>query len=122
LFDDIGTEAGALVHAENPGHAANDATDHASNNRSNRTSRPFTISRTPLDATGDALSVGSNGKQHRGNNSSGSDKTADHDNSFDVGLGKNTSTQRAIGSHRLKRTDVTCVQNRLGRQPRISRH
>jgi hypothetical protein len=66
----------------------------------------------------DALKV----KQHRGNNGSGSDKTADHDNSFDVGLGKNTSTQRAIGSHRLKRTDVTCVQNRLGRQPRISRH
>jgi hypothetical protein len=37
LFDDIGTEAGTLVHAENTVHAADDATDHASNNRSNRT-------------------------------------------------------------------------------------
>jgi hypothetical protein len=62
-----------LVHSKDAAHAANDATDHASNNCSNRTSRPFTIARTSLDATGDALSVGCNGKEYRSDNSYGSD-------------------------------------------------
>jgi len=86
LLDDIGTEAGTVVHSKDAGHAANNATDHASNNCSNRTRRPFTISRTSLDATWDALSVRSSGKEYRSNNSDGSDITADHDNSSDVGL------------------------------------
>jgi hypothetical protein len=86
LLDDIGTEARTLVHSKDAGHAANDATDDTSNNCSNRTSRPFTISRTSLYATWDALSVRGNGKEYRSDNSDGSDKTADHDNSFDVGL------------------------------------
>jgi hypothetical protein len=97
LFDDVSTEAGTLIDPENAGHAANDAADYASNNCSNRTSRSFTISRTPLDPTRDALGVGCYGKERRGNNSSGSDKTADHGNSFDEKQ-KSTSAQRTIGS------------------------
>jgi hypothetical protein len=60
LLDDVGTEAGTLIDAENAGYAANNAADHATNNCPYRTSRSFTISRTLLDATGDTLGLGSN--------------------------------------------------------------
>lgn len=56
LFDDVGTEAGTLIDAEDAGYAA----DHATNDCPDRTSRSFTISRTLLDATGDTLGLGSN--------------------------------------------------------------
>jgi hypothetical protein len=82
LFDDIGTEARTLIDPEDAGYAASDAAEHASNDCSDRTSRPFTISRAPLDATRDTLGLGCDGKQHRDNNSSSSDKAADHDNSL----------------------------------------
>jgi hypothetical protein len=61
LFDDIGTEARTLVDAEDAGYTADDAADHATNNCPYRASRSFTISCAPLDATGDALGLGSNG-------------------------------------------------------------
>jgi hypothetical protein len=60
LFDDVGTEARTLIDAEDAGYAANHAADHATNNCSYRTSRSFTISCTPLDATGNTLGLGSN--------------------------------------------------------------
>jgi hypothetical protein len=60
LFDDVGTEARTLIDAEDAGHAANNAADHATNNCSYGTSRSFTISCTLLDATGDTLGLGSN--------------------------------------------------------------
>jgi hypothetical protein len=82
LFDDIRTEARTLIDPEDAGYAANDATDHAANNCSDRTSRPFTISCTPFDTTGDTLGLGRNWKQHRGNNGSGSNTTADHGDSL----------------------------------------
>jgi hypothetical protein len=82
LFDDIGAEARTLIDPEHAGDPADDAADDAANNCSDRTSRPFTISRTPLDAARDTLGLGCNGKQHRDNNSSSSDKAAHHDNSL----------------------------------------
>jgi hypothetical protein len=60
LLDDVGTEARTLIDAEHAGHAANNAADHATNDRPDGTSRSFTISCTLLDATGDTLGLGSN--------------------------------------------------------------
>ena len=82
MFDDIRTEARPLIDAKDAGYTANDAADHATNNCPDRTCRPFTISCTPLDATRDALGLDCNGKQYRGDNSSGSDKTANHGDSL----------------------------------------
>jgi hypothetical protein len=70
LFDDIRTEARTLIDPEEAGSAADDAADHATHNRTDRSSRPFTISCTPLDATRDTLGLGRNGKEHRSNNGS----------------------------------------------------
>jgi hypothetical protein len=85
LFDDIGTEARTLLDPKDAGYAANDPADHATNDCPDRTCRSFTISCTPLNATRDTLGLGCNGKQHRDNNSSSSDKAADHDNSLGDG-------------------------------------
>jgi hypothetical protein len=63
LFDDIGMEAGALVHTEDSGYAADDATDCATYNCPDRTCRSFTVSRTLLDASGDTLCKGRNGNE-----------------------------------------------------------
>jgi hypothetical protein len=99
LFDHIGTEAGTLIHPEDAGYAANDPSDHAANDGSDRTCCPFTVAGTPLDTARDTLGLGCNRKQQGENsNSSSSGKTADHENSLDEGLGANTSSQRRIGS------------------------
>jgi hypothetical protein len=98
LFDDIRTKAGTFIDAEHTGYAANDTANHATDNCPDRTSRPFTIPRTPLDAAGDALSLSCNGKKCHDNNSRGSDKTADHENSLGEDLDGSTSSQRRIGS------------------------
>jgi hypothetical protein len=63
LFDDIGTEAGALVHTEDSGYAANDSADCATYNCANGACRSFAISRTLLDASGDTLRKGRNGNE-----------------------------------------------------------
>jgi hypothetical protein len=82
LFDDIRAEARTLIDTQHAGYAAHDTADHAANNCPDRTSRPFTISCTPLDATRDVLGLGCDGKEHCDKNSSSSDKGADHVNSW----------------------------------------
>jgi len=52
LFDDIRTEAETLIDPEDTSYAADHATD-----RPARTSRPFTVLCTPLDAAANALGV-----------------------------------------------------------------
>jgi hypothetical protein len=98
LFDDIRTEARTFIDPEHAGDTANDAADHATNNRPDGTRRPFTVSGTPLDATRDALGPDCGGKEQGDNNSSGSDKSAVHSCSLDGDLGRDTSCQRRIGS------------------------
>jgi hypothetical protein len=82
LFDDIGTKARTFIDTEDSGYSANDAADDATHNRTDRACRSFTIPRTPLDTSGHALGLGRNGEEHRDNNSDGSDKATDHDNSL----------------------------------------
>jgi hypothetical protein len=83
LFDHIRTEAGTLIHPEDAGYAANDPSDHATNDGPDRTCCPFTVACAPLHATRDTLGLGCNGKQRGENsNSSNSGKTADHDDSL----------------------------------------
>jgi hypothetical protein len=83
LFDHIRTEAGTLIHPEDAGYAANDPSDHATNDGPDRTCCPFTVPCTPLHAARDTLGLDCNGKQQgeNSNGSSSSGKTADHDNS-----------------------------------------
>jgi hypothetical protein len=84
LFDHIRAEAGALIDPEDAGYAANDPSDHATNDGTDRTCCPFTVACAPLHAAGDTLGLGCNGKQRgENNNSSSSGETADHDNSLD---------------------------------------
>jgi hypothetical protein len=83
LFNDIRTEARTLIDPEDAGYTGNDAADHATNNGPDRTSRPFTIAGTPLNATRNTLGLACDGKEYRDNNGSSSDKTAIHDNSLD---------------------------------------
>jgi hypothetical protein len=82
LFDHIRTKAGALINTKDTGYAANDAADHATHNCTDRACRAFTIPRTPLDASGNTLGLGHNREEDRDNNSEGSDKTADHEDSL----------------------------------------
>jgi hypothetical protein len=96
LFDHIGTEAGTLIHPEDAGYAADDPSDHAANDGSDRTCCPFTVAGTALDAARDTLGLGCNGKQRSENNSSSSSgKTEDHDNSLG---GDQVRTQAVSGA------------------------
>jgi hypothetical protein len=60
LFDDIRTEARTLIDPEDAGDTANDAPDHATNNRPDRTSRPFTIATLNATRNAWALATGRN--------------------------------------------------------------
>jgi hypothetical protein len=75
-------KARTRIDPEDAGYTANDATDYTTNNRPDRTGRSFTISCTPLDASGHSLGLGCNGKERCDNDNSGSNKTAEHDNSL----------------------------------------
>jgi hypothetical protein len=112
LFDNIRTEARALIDSEDASYAANDAADYATNNCPDRTCCPFTISCTPLDATRDALGLGCNGKEHRDNNSSGSDKTADHDNSLGEGYRCEHKQSAENRFPIIANSDVICPRSR----------
>ena len=65
LFDNICAEARTLIDPQNAGHTPDDTADHTANDSPDRTSRPFTISGTPLGARGYALSLSNDGKRHR---------------------------------------------------------
>jgi hypothetical protein len=83
LFDHIGTEAGTLIHPKDAGYAADDPSDHATDDGPDRACRPFTVPGTPLDATRNTLGLACNGKQRdEDSNGSSSGKTADHENSL----------------------------------------
>jgi hypothetical protein len=83
LFNHIGAKAGTLIDAKDTVYAANDSADDATYDCTDRPCRSLTVPRTALDASGDTLSLARNGEQDRDSNSDNSDKTADHDNSFD---------------------------------------
>ena len=87
MFGDIGMKARTLIDTKDSGYAANHAADYATHNRTDWACRSFTIPRTPLDTSRDTLGLGRNGEGNRDNNSDGSDKTADHENSL-VGVGE----------------------------------
>jgi hypothetical protein len=73
LFDDVRAETRTLIDTEHAGYASNDTADNATNDCPDRTSRPFTISRAPLDSSGYTLGSGSNRKGYCDKNGSGSD-------------------------------------------------
>jgi hypothetical protein len=66
-------KARTLFDTKHAGDATDYPADHATNDCTDRTSCPLTISRTSLDATRNALGLACNGKTHRDTNSGCSD-------------------------------------------------
>jgi hypothetical protein len=74
-------KARTLIDTKDSCHAANDASDDATYNSTDRACRSLTVPRTAFDASGHALSLGRYGKQDGDGNSGSSDKTANHGSS-----------------------------------------
>jgi hypothetical protein len=75
-------KARTLIDAKHSRHAANDASDDATYNGTDRACRSLTIPRTAFDASGHALRLGRDGKQDGDSNGGSSDKTANHGSSY----------------------------------------
>ena len=79
LFDDVSAETRTRVDAQDAVHAADDTTDHAPDDRSDRTCCPLPLPGASFYTSRDALRLNGNRQRHAGGNDSNSDETADHD-------------------------------------------
>ena len=79
LFDDIAAKTRTFVDAQDAVHTADDTTDHAADDRADRTRCPFALAGALSDPSGDALRVCCDGQHQTGGEGSNSDQTADHD-------------------------------------------
>jgi len=74
---DVVPEARALVHSQDAIDAANDAADHASNDRTNRPRGARAFARAMLDAGGHALRGRDHGHHHDGPDNGNQKTTTD---------------------------------------------
>jgi hypothetical protein len=98
LLDDIAAKTWTLVDAQDAVDAAHDTTNHTADDRSHRTSRPFTLPGASFYTSRHALRVSDNRQRYACGNDSNSDETADHVFSERYECDIATSRETGLGS------------------------